>query len=63
MAQALTFDPVLQEALEAGSISPQQAWLLEQEFARMDLPFSPPGLQANWRLQLHWMDVSQSRPS
>ena len=55
-AQAVTFSPWLQEPMEAGALSPRQAWVLEWEVtALQNEPWTPEAMEVN-RLQslYHW---------
>lgn len=51
-AHPLQFSPGIQEPLEAGWISPRQAWLLDQELTVLRYqPWTPEGLLLNCLLQ------------
>lgn len=62
-AQAATFPPFLQQAMEAGVISPQQAWQVEWELiARSTLPWDPMVFALNQRAKLWMWPVEEARP-
>ena len=55
-AQALEFNPWLQEPLEAGCLSPESAWKLHWELSELQgLPWTPGVYQINQTVVLfHW---------
>lgn len=63
MARALTFQPEIQEAIDAGVLSPRQAWALEWDLkVRTHEPWEPMAEQANLLLLLHHLERPEILP-